>query len=1522
MRVGWIFLFLLYTLIFPISLSAINFKDIIFTPAKATFVIETEHSQINQISTQPNYSKTEKERLSTKINQAISNHVKIIVKSKDINQTSTKPQPSLLFYRYDTSSNFFIKVNEVDYLSKNSHLKNHLKKLPPLQLPTGEEIDVGKEIPLAKCLVYKKREPIFLIYDDPFAQKSNLKFYIKSDDDKEVITLKRDGNSTNYIGYINTTTKCKREFDGKLFIKEGDELDASPYKPIGKKSRSLKRNIHAKAHIVTKAKEVMTLDNNTSTPPKIWIDMDVSKDKVDIGEFFRVDIELENSGDSDAVSTKLINRLSFGAKYIKKSFYLDDKSFTNFDINREKNSFSTKITLKAHQKRRLSFVVRNEAKKPRYIIDSSEILYDKSKSNSATIKVKRVGKFDDGSIITGKVLLEGNRSKGIEGIKLYLDSGRYTLSDKYGKFHFEDIDPSLHVISIDPSSIKGKYIAYECRSNARSSGSSISRFVDASSAHIGDINFCVRENNITSLVKSEMSYKIPKPKKITMAEYTTNSFDTFKKKRGFLWPKKDFIPSMPSVKVAFLHKKSDKIELFINGKKADMLNYDGYVNSSNKKWSISKYRGVDIEDGDNILEMVVKDNNSKEVGRFKRKIHLSTSPTRAVVIPKKSYLVADGENPPVIAVKMYDASGYPLRRGITGTYEISKPYISLDKSKLFEDNPIMREGAKNRFVISDDGVAYIQLMPTTMTGEVKLHFEFQEENNYITTWLKPKKQKWFIVGFAEGSVGYQEIKKHLKKGSSKEMVKDGSISLFAKGTIGKDTLLTIAYQSNKKRKKRKSFEDEGEQNSRVFTIYSDSAIDQNEAPTSKKLYLKIEKEQFYALFGDFETGLDKHELSKYSRRLNGIKSEYHSDKFEYVAFASNSAGGFKREEIKPDGTSGPYHIKTNSLLAGSEKVYIEVRDRYKDELVLDKTGYDEVYDYSIDYQNGMIYFKEPIPSRDRYGNPQTIVVEYEIDDDKRDRIVIGGRGAIKLANNRVEVGATTIAHEDENDKYNTLYGIDFKANLLKNLVLNGEYAKSKNGETDANAYLLQLEQFNRYTHTKSYFRHQEKGFGLGFQNNSLSGSNRYGIDSSINYFDNFLIKFSYYGENSLEDDHKKNTLESKAIFNRGGWIAMAGYRYAKENIKKENDVSQIISSLQKKFFHSKMGVYMAYEKSLGKRSDYKKDRIFGEVTYKLTNSLDLFASQELLQGAIQRDETSKVGVKGRAWRGANIESGISQKFENDENRLFGFLGLNQYYRVDENLSLNGSIEKQKTLNSQKNTKDYTSYSIGANYKHKKWIYNTLLEYKDGFESDKININFGIYTEINRDLGFAMGIRENITDEVNSRKGYDGEAKFSLAYRGDRDYTLLSQLKLKHQKDKLNDNKTVIGAVKGVIKPTSKSQISTHYTIKHTTENIDNDKFSSTVDSAGIEVIYDITKRFELGVNGSLLHIWQSGDLKESYGGYLGYSFFKNLYLGVGYNFKGYYDKDLSEYLNSAEGIYLKMRMKLDNESLGQVAKKF
>ncbi|MDQ6975181.1 MAG: hypothetical protein Q9M22_01300 [Mariprofundaceae bacterium] len=69
----------------------------------------------------------------------------------------------------------------------------------------------------------------------------------------------------------------------------------------------------------------------------------------------------------------------------------------------------------------------------------------------------------------------------------------------------------------------------------------------------------------------------------------------------------------------------------------------------------------------------------------------------------------------------------------------------------------------------------------------------------------------------------------------------------------------------------------------------------------KKLYLKLERNTFYAMFGDYNTGLSITELGRYVRSMNGIKSEFKGSNYGYTAFASRTSQSYIKDELRGNG---------------------------------------------------------------------------------------------------------------------------------------------------------------------------------------------------------------------------------------------------------------------------------------------------------------------------------------------------------------------------------------------------------------------------------------------------------------------------------------------------------------------------------------------------------------------------------------------------------------------------------------------
>ena len=69
-------------------------------------------------------------------------------------------------------------------------------------------------------------------------------------------------------------------------------------------------------------------------------------------------------------------------------------------------------------------------------------------------------------------------------------------------------------------------------------------------------------------------------------------------------------------------------------------------------------------------------------------------------------------------------------------------------------------------VDGEDGVAYVELEPTTASGTVTLRFNFRDgelvREQRVEAWLDPGERPWTIVGLAEGTIGFNRLDRNLE----------------------------------------------------------------------------------------------------------------------------------------------------------------------------------------------------------------------------------------------------------------------------------------------------------------------------------------------------------------------------------------------------------------------------------------------------------------------------------------------------------------------------------------------------------------------------------------------------------------------------------------------------------------------------------------------------------------------------------------------------------------------------------------
>lgn len=1269
----------------------------------------------------------------------------------------------------------------------------------------------------------------------------------------------------------------------------------------------------------------------------IWVEKSVDKSVVGIGEIVRYTIIVHNDGTDAANNVTMYDLMPRGVKYEAGTFKLNGISAVP-TLSIDGTELSTTIsTISAHDQAQITFIAvigagigTKEAVNQAWVMSQSSV---KSNIATASLMVKEELFRSTGTIlgqVYGAPFKDDKKGHGISGVRLYLEDGTYVLTDKDGKYHFEGVRAGTHTLQVDVDLLPHGYEIAQCQQNARFGNRAFSQFVDMKYGGLKRADFCLKKTDANIEAVTNES-KAVKPYEVSAIEakmpiYKEN--DLQNNKTEILWPPLNYVPSVPSTKIAVRYPKTSKAEVWLNGARVSMLNYDGKNSSPNQSMVIDRYRGVDLLNGANKIEIKLFDISGKIYDTLTREIYVANTPAKIVYMPKLSKAVADGINPCIIAVKFLDSVNKPLRQGMIGSFSVSEPYRSMSSVELFKNNPLAADmQATNTYTVGPDGIAYIALQPTTQTGEVTLSFKLAYKEDNIKVWLKPSMRKWIMVGFAEGSVGYNTLKKHGESlhDTKEGVVQEGQISFFAKGSIKANWLLTMAYDTGRDTENSRYF---GQIDPNTYyTIYNDDTTQAYDAPSRKKLYIKLENDEFNILFGDFNTDFSATKLTQYSRTFTGLKSEYHSEHIDAKAFAAYTDQVFQRDELRGDGTSGFYYLKNKPVVVNSEKISIEVRDRYRNEIILSTKELQRFRDYEIDYNLGRLYFKEPIYSVDEDFNPIYIVAKYEIKGDGSKHYTYGGRGAVKLKDGDVEVGTTYIS-EDTGIGKNEMAGVDATVKLGTDTTLKAEYAKTKttkDGEVArGDAKLAEVEHLSNGLYARGYYREQDNSFGLGQLSNELGGTRKIGMDA-VKTFDNRVsLKAAAYRDTELLTGKNHDVAESRLQIDETLWGAYLGYRYA--DASDTEAANQILLGGYQTFFNQRLKLLASHDRALGVDEDelFPTKTIVG-LDYALSQSVDIFGSYEWAKSDKKDYEIGRVGTRARPWSGMTVENTTMSESENDTTRLYNTTGLLQSYQVTPNIWLSGGYEKGVLVdgNTTIENDEFNAYRIGGAYRTD--LFSVILngEYRDGTFDNKQNITFGVYTQPNDDLGLAASsLYSNVYDDINNTKNI--EARVALAYRPQQsDLIVLNKLEYIHT-DESGDSEyksqKLINNLQANYIPIDTLELSLQYGVKYVFDEIEDYDHKGWVQLGGIDISYDITKKMDIGLQTSALFAQSAGNFDYGAGVYIGYNLVDTMWLSLGYNWIGFDDNDFDLQTYRTQGPYVKFRMRFDQKTLGETAK--
>jgi uncharacterized repeat protein (TIGR01451 family) len=1193
----------------------------------------------------------------------------------------------------------------------------------------------------------------------------------------------------------------------------------------------------------------------------------------------------------------------------------------------------------------------------------------------AAVRIRRDSIADrvtvEGRVVDGACGVAG---KGIGGVRVMLEDGSYAVTDPAGRYHFEGLLPGTHVVQMDDSTLPADRSAIDCERDTRSGGRAFSRFVDGRGGELKRVDFHAVPAPARAARAAAASPRPPVPTDPQAAGAERDWFAGQQPGVAWLFPEADHNPRAPIVRVAIKHRPGQKVALFVGGRPTDPIAFEGDRKNGDNTIVISQWRGIPLEaKGATELSAEVRNADGSLAETLRRIVRYGASPMRAELVRERSVLVADGVTRPVIAVRFTDSDGRPVRHGLVGDFEVPAPYYPAVEADAQQARQLagLERARPVWHVTGEEGVAYIELEPTTASGSVSLRFPFRDgqasREQRLELWLDPGDRPWTIVGLAEGTVGYNRLDSRMEAlGQEKpKLLTDGRLALYAKGRINGKWLMTLAYDSKKKESETR-FAGAIDPNS-YYTVYADRSERRYDAASVKKLYLKLERPQFYALFGDFQTGINEPQLARYVRAFTGGKAEYRSGQVAAVAYAADAESRHRRDDIQGNGLSGPYALGARNILPNSERITIEVRDRLRSEKIVESRQLARYVDYEIEYSTGAVRFKQPILSRDSALNPQFIVAEYEVDGVAGKRLNAGGRASWRSKDGKVQVAATGLHDADERGATN-LVGADVRYRPDASTEIRAEAAVSDNkaaagasqpsGGT-ATAWLVEAEHHGPRYDALAYARQRDKGFGVGQLSGAENGTRKIGFDGRVKVNEQISVSASGWMEDYLGTEARR--IAGKALVEYKGRTlsARAGIVFADDRLQDGRTAHSTLLQLgaTKRLLANKLELDAQTEIPLDQAGSVDfpaQHRLTARYTVK--TGFQLVGAYEIAKGKNIDARTARVGFDIQPWAGAKIAVTANQQDIAEYGpRSFAAFGLSQSVVLGKHWSLDASLDSNKTLHGidpsrvlnplhpvasggfiggGSLTEDFTAVTGGATYRAHLWSVTGRAEYRAGSQGDR----YGVTAAALRQIGDGSAVGAAL--DWFTAKGKNGvetrTANFQLSWAhrpAGSAWSWLEKLEVRDdavsgavagQRDPIGALFTISGNARSRRAVNSLSvnytggngtEIAIFWGSRYASDRIAADDVTGWSNLVGADIRVDLTDTVDASIAATVRESDGGRALGYAVGPSLGVKPFDNGWISMGWNIVGFHDRDFEGSRYTRSGPYVTMRLKIDQLTL-------
>jgi hypothetical protein len=993
---------------------------------------------------------------------------------------------------------------------------------------------------------------------------------------------------------------------------------------------------------------------------------------------------------------------------------------------------------------------------------------------------------------------------------------------------------------------------------------------------------------------------------------------------------------------------------------------------------------------------------------------------------------ANGKDAIVLTIRVLDRGGNPVVGDVPVVLQTTRGrFVSVESIDSFASAADREFAMPGNQLLAKNGELKVKLQAPGEPGEALVQVNAGQRQGSINVSFTPDLREMIAAGLVEGVINVsrrrgniiqptrasdgfeQELRNFSRQFQDGKGAMAARTAFFLKGRVKGETLLTAAYDSDKEVRDRLFRDIRPEE---FYPVYGDSSVVGFDAQSGSRLYVRLDNDKNFLLWGDFTTAdslvtNEASQLGRYSRALTGLQGQWSvggekKDALSLKAFASQDTLRQVADELPARGISGPYTLRFSNGVTGSERVEILVRDRNAPTIVLQSTPLVRFVDYDFEPFSGRLLFKAPIQSLDANLNPVSIRVLYEVEDSGEKYWVYGVDATAKLGE-PFSVGGTYAKDQNSLATYE-LGSVNATAKIGASTRAIAEYAQSKGGAvsnygfTPANASLpiavteaaatgkaarAELRHDGSQLQARVYGQRMGAGFNNIATSSLASGSARTEAGAKATYA--ITDKFRLTGEAlGSKDDLTQGT--RNGAFGGVAWDFLPqltgelGLRHAEQKGAGATiPATGAAGSLPGTSLSTVSGGSIVDPTAAITTANqpYSSNSVKGKLIWRMTPSASVFVEGEqavsdnaqgnkghavAIGGEYRFSDLGRLyarsehatglggdyGLSGTGTQAATV-IGLDTQYMKDgqlfsEYRLRDAIGgrqavaaagLRNVWRVAPGWRLNTAVERVKVFDGI--AQEGKAIALGLDYLGSQlWKASTRLEWReDGFNNTLPGSLAGKTTSWLHSLAVARKLSEDWTllgrnlflhKDNPGVLGATTENRFQVgaAWRETQTnvWNALARYEYRLRDDPVSgeDSRKHILSLDATYHPSRPWWIYSKLAGKLVDANIAcitdplTGSSSECVRSQGNtqliqgRVIYDITPRWDIGMQLSVLGESGFKNRNYGYGAELGYLIAENLWVSAGFNFKGITDKDLAtDY--TAKGAFLKLRFKFDEK---------